>query len=86
VYVSFALSPVDTATFLTTLPNLAPMQPNYNPFIERDTYISNFGTIGGTPAVFEGSSYRFPLCDRAIMVDKSDSDLFHLYIYARCEG
>lgn len=84
-YVSFQVEPDTAAAFIASLPNLAPMQANYNPFATLDTYVTNFGTINGTPEKFEGSTYEYPLCERSVMVDQSDADLYEIFVLAQCE-
>lgn len=82
-YVDFKLPPVQAESFLNTLPALTPLPAAEYPF-EATYYITNFGAIGGVPAIFDGSTYEHPNCDNILMVDRSSPDLYTIYLYAHC--
>lgn len=82
-YVDFKLPPVQAEAFLDTLPALTPLPAAAYPF-EGTYYITNFGAIGGVPAIFDGGTYEHPNCDNTLMVDRSSPDLYTIYLYAHC--
>lgn len=82
-YISFKLTPTETQNFLATIPELLSLEAGYNPMQDQPHHVSNFGAINGTPTKFDSYTYA-GVCQHHILVDKSISALYGIYIYVRC--